>query len=216
MKKQLMKYLQVIMVIAVFLAITINTSSVMAKNQSYGKSHKAFLTNAVTGEKVELPVTIQYNVDGKSIDYSIIVLSGSLIESHSRFDSSIGVKLTITQYFDEKNGTYHYVSLDRSTAKWEKIDSSITISNAKVGSKVYAYTAPAGGTLYNRNENRSIGTPTNNTWYTHNPSWRGVYLVVDDLRYQATQASSTLKRGGSTWTLGFCVAQGGAAVVNCE
>ncbi|MEN6570543.1 MAG: hypothetical protein ABFD24_01745 [Anaerolineaceae bacterium] len=189
---------------------TANTGSTHSERQIV----KAQLTNNKTGEKINLPVTKKVSQDGKKIEYEVIVMSGSVSESHSRLDASLGIRLTVTQYYDENWGAERYVSLDRSTAKWEKLDSSISITNAKITSSVWAYKQTGG--LLNKVETKTIGIPTSNTWYTQYPSWRGIYVIINDLSWQASRADSTLVRGGSSWTLGLCVAQGGSAWVDCE
>jgi hypothetical protein len=210
MKKNIFTNLLRVVFSMIFLLSSIQPGVVNAK--SY-KHVKAYLTNNSSKERIELPVEIKMNENGHDITYEVIVMSGSLSESHSWLDTTDSARLTITQYFDKKTIGYKtYVALDRSVAKWEKLSSQITIKNAKVGSKVYGY--KESGAFINKNETKLVGTPVNNTWYTHTPSWKGIWMLVDFFGFQISNASSTIVRGGSSWTMEFCVAQGGDT--SCE
>lgn len=216
MKKIGRNLLGLLMLLALLMASVqpVAASTSAASGHPAEKSVKAHLTNVKTGEMIDLPVTKKASQDGKSVEYEVIVMSGSIAESHSRLDGSMGVRVTITQYYDEEWGSQHLVSVDRTSAKWERMDSSISLSNAKIMSSVYAY-KETGGLLY-KVETKTIGVPTLNTWYTQYPSWRGIYVIINDLSWQASRADVTLTRGGSTCSLGLCVAQGGSAWVDCE
>jgi hypothetical protein len=179
------------------------------------KQIKAYILNNKTKEKFELPVVETIDETGNMLTYVVLVPTSYLSESHSRLDASYSVRLTITQYFNQKTiGSYQYVDLQKSSAKWEKLDSQVTITNAKIRSGVYGYTEA--GRILNKSETKTIGTPTSNTWYSQIPSWKGTYVRVTGLDYQATYAENTIVRGGSSWSLGFCVSQGGGDWGDCE
>lgn len=179
------------------------------------KQVKAYIINNKTKEKIPLPVIEKKVSTGDKLMYVVLVPMSLLSESHSRLDASYSVRLTITQYFYQKSiGGYQYVDLQKSSAKWEKLDSSVTITNAKIRSGVYGYTEA--GKLLNKSETKTIGTPVSNTWYSQIPSWKGTYVKVTGIDYQATYAENTIVRGGSSWSLGFCVSQGGGDWMGCE
>lgn len=177
---------------------------------------KAFLRNDKTGERVILPVKITNGKEANSTIFEVFIPSTILdYETHSRTDTTGGVTLTITQYY-----TAHYIgglsaSLDGSYAKWTKSDGTISITNAQVTSAIWGYKADGSG-FYSNNEQRWIGVPSLNTWYSQIPSFKGIFVVIDGFGYIESYASSTLVRGGSSWGLGFCVSQGGNDMINCE
>lgn len=218
MKTKLVSRILLVVFALIIVLSTIQPNAVFANNLSGEKPEKhvkAYLLNNSTKEKFELPVKVKESENGKSASYEVIVMSGSLSETHYKWDTTAGVKLTVTQYYDETWVGNQKVALDRSTAKWQKTDNTITIKNALVRSAVWGYRA-SDGTFLSKSETKTIGTPSLNTWYTQTPSWRGTYIIIDDIAYQATSASSTLVRGGSSWTLQLCVSQGGSAQMDCQ
>lgn len=180
-----------------------------------GRAEIAVLRNLHTNEKIYLPVRIDKGNDANSVNYEVFVPSSILsYESHQHSDITGGVTLTITQNYTEKFSPEYAVSVSSSSAKWTKSDNTISITNASVTSFVSGYIS--GGGYLTKNETRSIGIPSLNYVYYQYPSWAGTYIIIDEISYQASRADSTLVRGGSSWSLGFCVAQGGQQSLACE
>jgi hypothetical protein len=203
-----------------FLGMPTSHSTYAKSNDStngIGKyADKASLRNTKTNERIELPVK-KYKAKDPSVMYYEVFIPSSVLanESHTHWDSTAGVSLTITQYYNEHLVYPYSVSLTSSSAKWMKTDNTISITNAYVQSIVYGYPEGGGG-LVQGGETNTIGTPSLNTWYYQYPSWSGTYIIINGLAYQESRAGSLLVRGGSSWELAFCVAQGGGDVILCE
>ena len=190
--------------------------SVDLTNGNEKRTEVAVLRNLKTNERMKLPVK-KYKVKDTSIVHYEVFVPSSILnsESHTRWDSTAGVSLTITQYYNEHLVYPYSVSLTSSSAKWAKTDNTISITNAYVKSAVYGY-PEGGGAVVQGEETNYIGIPSLNTWYYQYPSWSGTYVIINDISYQASQAGSRLVRGGTSWDLSFCVAQGGGDVIFCE
>jgi hypothetical protein len=177
---------------------------------------KAILRDLETGKKIELPVTIKKGKE-KDIDatsFEVTIAAGLLAKSASHYDSTASIRITLSQYYSEHVVGDWSVSVDHYQAKWEKFDNTVTIQNAYIRPAVLGYSE--NNTYYNTNYTYSVGTPNLNIWYPTSPSWKGVYIIMNDFSYQAASVYSKLVRGGSSWTLQFCVAQGGGDILNCN
>lgn len=215
MKKITSIVLNCIIILVVILGTGL--SPAFAKDNGVKQSHnhhgKAFLKNLATNEKIDLPVTVIESEDGSSTSFEVIVMSGLLNDSKTRYDTTASVSLTIVMYYDAHYVPYS-VAMDRSNAKWQKFDNTVTIVNASMKNAVLGTTEA--GSQINQTQNGTIGTPSLNTWYVLTPPWRGTYVYINDISYQTSRADSTLRRGGSSWSLGVCVAEGGSASINCS
>lgn len=205
------------MLLTLLVLFTIHSNPVSANSLLKDKPKhfaKATLKNLETKDKIELPVKIteEENNSGQSTTYIVNITSGALSESHSYYDTTAGVKLTVTMYYDEQWVGQHRVAIDRTNARWDKYDNTITISNVEIGSSVWSADPSLAKT-----ESVAIGTPSIGATYVQTPSWRGIFVVVNDFAYQESLANSTLRHGtGSTWSLNLCVSQGGGAIIACE
>lgn len=111
-------------------------------------------------------------------------------------------------------GSVRYVSINSYWGKWEKFDSTVTIKDAFMRPATCCYTEA--GDYYSDSYKAVVGTPQLNTWLGTYPSWAGEFMRIDVFGFQRSEIQSTLVRGGSTWSLAFCVAQGGDEVMDCE
>jgi hypothetical protein len=133
--------------------------SVYSQNTNLDRNNEisqAFIKNLRTNEKTYFPVKITRNIDNKLAIYELFISSAAVSESQFHWDSSGGIKLTITQYYQEHVVGSYVVALTQSSAKWEKSDYRITINNAYVRSEVYGY-PEKGGALLTKSETKTIG-----------------------------------------------------------
>ena len=172
-----------------------------------------------TGKQAHIPIQQQHSVlqNGQHLavyeaDVPSAVLA-SLVDSKQKWDSSLSVKVTIWMYYDEfsyQNDTY--VSISKYETKWQRYDSSVSMSNASMnaGCMGDSWDGPAEECLPENYANKSIGTPTSGTIYRLNPSWAGHYIYIG---YQAGNSRVQLKRGPTTtWWLEICIWKGSCGI----
>lgn len=210
-----------LLILITLLIICFRVGDVSARDLSGIKPEvnvQAVLRSLETGEEVSLPVIArQYTIEGSDTsytDYEVTIPALFYVKSASHYDSTLSIRVTLRQFYSEHVGGQRSVAVDRYEAKWEKFDNTVTIKDAYIMPAVNGFSE--GGQSYYKKYKATIGTPNLNTWYITYPSWRGVYIIMNDFSYQAAAVYSKLVRGGSTWYLDFCVQQGGGNMGECD
>ncbi|MEW6233465.1 MAG: hypothetical protein AB1566_14285 [Chloroflexota bacterium] len=187
-------------------------------------SAKAVLRNPQDVQRIELPVEVQMQDLGNDrhivtyitqIPRRYLIASGNS-KTVSKFDPSYSARLTLQQVYWEKwVGGYRTVAVDYYAGMWELFDGSVSMRDAYMQAMCYGHWADKPG-FCNLTELRWVGYPSLGVWYFQYPSWAGQYLRITEFEYQEGRIDVTLSRGGSTWQFGFCVSQGGGAVIGCD
>jgi hypothetical protein len=132
----------------------------------------------------------------------------SLTAQKELYDSSLSAKVTIQQIYDEM--TYQgkrYVKVYYYRVRWVRLDPAVSWKNAKIYAGCFGWFYPSKVTC-DKNEAKSIGSPTSGTWYKMTPSWAGQYVIVGNMYSQDGRADITLVRGSTNWKLFICIEQG--------
>ncbi|MEN4010835.1 MAG: hypothetical protein AB1453_05425 [Chloroflexota bacterium] len=211
------KALHFMLSLVLFVLIIIPQSNVWASNTLKGTSTEqvvALLRQTDTGKMVELPVIVRYGrvADREIVDYEVTIAS-SYLKSVSKWDSTYAVKATLRMAFREKfiNGI-KYVAVDNYSAMWEKSDNTVSIRNSYIRPGVAGLSEH--GTPYSTSYQYWVGIPTLNTYYYTYPSWRGVFInMQDEVGNHSAHLYSQLIRGNSSWTLQFCIGLGQGTLV---
>lgn len=187
----------------------------------YSTYAKAILMHVPSGYTVSLPILSKeiVNEQGKrekiwEITIPSVLLSeeaiilGSNSKEVSKTDPTLSVRLTLHQsYWETWRNSARYVAIDFYKGKFEKLDSTVSWSNARLEASCYGQYWEGG--FCNLYETVYIGTPNAGQWYYQYPSWRGRYVEVNMIANQSGAIYIRLTRGGSTWDFRFCVSQGG-------
>lgn len=119
-------------------------------------------------------------------------------ENDPSYGINVCLKMTYTAY--NASGGRRFVRLLAYAHRWIRNDTSISWSNAFGRAGVTGYSP--NGKYYSGAVIKQVGVPaSNDTAYTHKPSWTGVDIEVSRWKaFQAANSEITLRRHGSTWT----------------
>jgi len=208
------KVLHVLLSVLLVLSFAASTAEAQSKAPPSVAYPKLVIKNWETGQKIELPVEVKTSDYGSGlygIQYDMAIPASILaanVAQDAKWDSTYSVYGTLQQYYWEMNyGGVRWVKVDKYMVKWTRSDSTVSMSNAN--QKAGCFGDFYDGGVCSKSETKTIGTPTSGTWYTQVPSWASKYVSVGGIMFQAGNATVTLKRGGATWSLFLCVAQGG-------
>ncbi len=207
----------VILIMILLIQISIPQTDVQASRYLRGPAGervKVLLRNSETGRTVKLPVNIRYknDPDHQIVDYEVIITS-SYLKSVSKWDQTSAVKATLQMAYREKfiNGV-RYIAVDNYSAMWQKFDNTVSIRNSHLRSGVAGVSET--GRTYSTSYQYWIGVPQLNVYYFTTPPWRGVFInMQDEVGNHGVHLYSQLVRGGSSWTLQFCIGLGQSALV---
>jgi hypothetical protein len=131
---------------------------------------------------------VEISDEGQLAIASITPLSGD--KGGNKTDDSASVRSHSRIYFKTKiENNITYATLTKVTGGWTILDSSVSLSNRKVVNGITGWPGVAKSSTLNPSTN------------TYNSSFSWPYVATSTTYHLGTNATVTLKRGSSTWTL---------------
>lgn len=216
-KKQVL-YILIIFLIAAF----VNPFAVAAGTVS--NEGIAIVSNLQTGRQATIPIQEQnYMLSGGQVltTFEVRVPANTLaLLSSSLQDTDLNgdVVVTIWQYYYQRYdaGGHRWIDATRYETRWQKYDSSISMSSAYLLAGCVGEEGWPGLPVCwpEQSDNMSIGNPGNGQYYVNSVRWAGTYVDVtaEAQGYQAGTSHVKLTRGGSVWYLDICIYKGTCGV----